>query len=250
MSSAMTDPTLMSRGFTLESLQSLPTLEQLYRWTSQPDQRVVIQDVDWAFYERLVDSIPEGANIHVDYDGKDLEIMSLSPYHDDVKRSLGRFVELTTEELEIPCRGLGQTTWKRPEVRRGLEADECYYFETEKIAAVAAAWARRSKNVADYPNPDLGIEVDISPSRIDRAGIYATLKIGELWRFDGESEQVIIERLREDGLYYPVEASGLLPIRAEEVRRWIIDEDSSDQSAWARRLRAWARVELAPRLQR
>ena len=237
MSSATTDPTLTSRGFTLESPQFLPALEQLYRWTSEPDQRVVIQDVDWAFYEQLVDSIPEGANIHVDYDGKDLEIMSLSPYHDGEKKLFGQLVEAVAQELEIPYQGFGQTTWKRPQVGRGLEADECYYFEPEKIRAAAAARARRSKNVADYPNPDLGIEVDISPSRIDRPGIYAALLVAELWRFEGESERVIIERLHEDGSYYPVEASGLLPIRAEEVRRWIVEEDSSDQSAWARRLR-------------
>ena len=80
------------------------------------------------FYERLVDSIPEGANIHVDFDGKDVEILSQSPLHDGVKKRLARFVELTAEELEIPCTGLGQTTWKWSEVARGLECDECYYF--------------------------------------------------------------------------------------------------------------------------
>ena len=87
--------------------RSVPSLEQLHEMTSQPDERIVIRDVDWAFYEQLVDSIPEGVNIHVDYDGKDLEIMSLSPLHDGVKKRLGRFVELTAEELEIPCTGSG-----------------------------------------------------------------------------------------------------------------------------------------------
>jgi hypothetical protein len=29
--------------------------------TSVPEERVVIRDVDWAFYERLVDSIPPGS---------------------------------------------------------------------------------------------------------------------------------------------------------------------------------------------
>ena len=96
---------------------------------------------------------------------------------------------------------------------------------------------RRSRSVADYPNPDLGIEVDISPSRIDRPRIDAALQVTEVWRYEGETEQVVIERLGEDGSYYAVEASTLLPIRVEEVRRWVIDEDSSDQSAWARRLR-------------
>jgi len=39
-----------------------------------------------------------------------------------------------------------------------------------------------------------------------------------------------------------------LPVRAEEIRRWVVDEDSGDHSDWARRLRAWVRAELAPRL--
>jgi len=115
---------------------------------------------------------------------------------------------------------------------------------------VTHAKSRRSQKIADYPNPDLGIEVDISPSKIDRQGIYAALQVAEIWRFDGESEQVIIERLGEDGSYQSVEGSAFLPILAKEVRRWVVEEDSSDESAWARRLRAWARAELAPRLPR
>ena len=35
-----------------------------------------------------------------------------------------------------------------------------------------------------------------------------------------------------------VETSGFLPVQAEDVRRWVMDEDSSDETAWARRLRA------------
>jgi len=210
----------------------------------------VIRGVDWKFYEQLVESIPEGVNIHVDYDGTDVEIMSLSLLHDDAKGLLDRVVEIVAEECEIPFKSAGQTTWKRPEVARGLEADECYFFRVDKLTAVAQAKARRSKNIADYPNPDLAIEVDISPPKIDRPGIHAALRIAEVWRFEGEGEQVVIERLGEDGSYYPVEASGFLPIRAEEVRRWVVDEDSRDESAWARGLRAWVRVELLPRLRR
>ena len=243
-SSAVPSPTLV----TTPGL--VPSLEDLYQMTSEPDERVVIRSVDWAFYEQLVDSIPEGANIHVDYDGKDVEIVSPSPLHDGVKTLLGRFVELTAEELEIPCTGLGQTTWKRPEVTRGLEADESYYFVAEKLATVAEAMTRRSGEVAEYPNPDLAIEVDLSPSRIDRTGIYAALRVAEVWRFDGERKWIVIERVSEDGTYQTVDMSEFLPVRSEEVARWVLEEDRRAGSAWGRRLRAWARAELAPRLPR
>jgi Uma2 family endonuclease len=249
MSSATTHSESLASKPLPELPQHVPTLDQLYQMTSVPDQRIVIRGVDWRFYEQLVDSIPEGAKIRVDYDGKDLELMSLSQLHDGVKKRIGRFVELTAEELGIPCTGMGQATWKRPEVGRSLESDECYYFAHEKIATAADAMQRMSMDGADYPNPDLGIEVDLTASKIDRPGIYAALKVAEVWRFDGERRQIIIERLAEDGTYHPVEGSALLPVRAEEVRRWVLAEDASDGSAWARRFRAWVRAELVARLE-
>jgi hypothetical protein len=51
-------------------------------------------------------------------------------------------------------------------------------------------------------------------------------------------------------LYHSVDGSAFLPVRAEEVAQWVLREDSRDGSLWARRLRAWVRSELAPRLSR
>ena len=218
----------------------VPSLDEVYRLTEIPDRRVVYRGVDWTFYEKLVDSIPEGSNIHVDYDGRDLEIMGKSRPHETFRRMLGRFVETVAEALDIPYRDAGETTWKRPEIARGLEADDCYYFLPEKIAQDDDASQRGSMNIADYPNPDLAFEVDISPPQVDRAGIYAALRVTEIWRLEGD--RVIIERLTPEGTYEPVEASGLLPVRAEEIRRWILEEDLRDRSAWLRRLRAWIRM--------
>ncbi len=175
---------------------------------------------------------------------------SLSQLHDGIKKRLGRFVELTAEEFEIPCTGLGQATWKRPEVTRGLESDECYYFAPEKLVAAVEAMMRMSMDGAAYPNPDLAIEVDVSPSKIDRPAIYAALRVAEVWRFDGERKWIVIERLSEDGIYQTVDMSEFMPVRSEEVARWVLEEDRRAGSAWGRRLRAWARAELALRLPR
>jgi len=218
--------------------------------TSEPDHRVVIPNVDWAYYEQLVDSMPEWCHLHVDYDGVNLEVMCLGPFHHHLKGLMGRIVSSIAEVGEIPLRSLGQTTWKRAQVVRGLQADDTFFFRAEKLDMVADALARWSMNIADYPNPDLGLEVDISPSKIDRPGIYAALQVAEIWRFDGEREQIIIERLGAEGSYHPVESSAFLPVLAEEVRRWVVEEDTHtrDESAWARRLRAWAQAELVPRL--
>jgi hypothetical protein len=124
-----------------------------------------------------------------------------------------------------------------------VEADDCFFFRDEKLATIAAADARKSKDLSDYPNPDVAIEVDESPPKIDRPGIYAAFQVGEVWRF--EDETVLIDRLGEDGRYHKASASQFLPVTVEDIRRWVVDEARSDESAWARRLRAWARAELA-----
>ncbi len=211
----------------------VPSLAEIYQLTDITDRRVVFRGVDWAFYEEFVDSIPERTNIHVAYDGRDLEVMAIGPDHEDLKYSLGQFVSLVAAQFGIPCKGLGQTTWKRPQLYRGLEADQCFYFRAEKVAAMVHL--RRSKDIAAYPNPDLAIEVNISRPEVDRPGIYAALEVTEIWRSDGEN--IIIERLTSNGTYEPVETSGFLPVRAEEIRRWVLEEDTSDDTAWIGRLR-------------
>jgi Uma2 family endonuclease len=221
----------------------VPSLDEVYRLTEIPDRRVVYRNVDWAFYEKLVDSIPESSSIHVDYDGKDLEIMGKGQKHERTNRRLGQFVDIVTSELGIRRNGLGELTWKRPEVSRGIESDHSYYFVPEKLAADTAAQERGSEDIADYPNPDLAIEVDISAPQVDRAGIYAALRVAEVWRFDGR--QVVIEQLTPEGTYQAVESSRFLPVRVEEVQHWVVERRATDELAWEAELRAEIRKNKA-----
>jgi Uma2 family endonuclease len=209
------------------------------------NERFEVRDATWELYDRLTDALIEGAGIKVAFDGKDIEIMVLGPIHERVKELIGLFLNLVLLELEIDFEGLGSTTWKRPDINRGLEADLCFLFNADKLEAHAEAVARKSNNVADYPNPDLAIEIAISPSKIDRSGIYTALKVPEIWRF--ENDTISIERLRDDGTYALVESSIFLHIRRDEVVRWLIEEDSRNKGTWARRLRDWVRIELKPR---
>src|SRR5262249_31405546 len=125
------------------------------------EQRIVIRNVGWEVYDLLSDAIGERQHVYLAYDGKDLEIMTKGRVHEVYREFFGRLVNALTFELRIRCSGLGETTWKRPEIMRGLESDLGYYFTAKKLAADAKALARKSNNVADYPNPDLAIEIDI-----------------------------------------------------------------------------------------
>ena len=210
------------------------------------ERRILLRGLSWDLYDRLSNEIGERQHIRLAFDGRDLEIMSPGYMHEDFRELLSRLVNAVTMELDIRSRSAGQTTWKRPELERGLESDQCYHFTPEKLAIVDEARARKSNAIADYPNPDLAIEVDIPPPELDRASIYAALQVAEVWRFHGES--LAIMHLQPDGRYTAVEASRFLPIRADEILRWICHEDSADIADWERRLRAWIGDELVPRI--
>jgi hypothetical protein len=63
----------------------------------------------------------------------------------------------------------------------------------------------------------LAIEVDISPSEVDRPGIYAALRVAAVWRFD--TTGLTVDRLSEDGTSVEVEASGFLDQKTSAVVR-------------------------------
>jgi Uma2 family endonuclease len=208
-----------------------------------PDKRIVIIDVSWNDYERLVEQIGESRSCRVAFDGKDIEMMTLGPFHERQKSLLDLFIMIVAGELKVERQPMGSTTWKRKKLKRAIESDLCYYFDPAKLAAAAAA--AHSDDVELYPNPDLAVEVDISPPRIDRPGIYAALQVPEFWRV--RDKAVSIEQLGPEGTYAPVPRSRFLPVRAADVTRWIFSEDSSSLVAWEERLRQWVRNELDPK---
>ena len=168
------------------------------------ETRILVPGVSYQVYESWMRFLPENTPVRMAYDGKSMELMVKGRMHDNFRELLGEIVRAVTQELVIPMSSNGETTWIRPGIERGLEADQSYYFLPEKIAAARAAMKRGSNDIADYPNPNLAIEVDISPSQVDRPEIYAKLQVTEVWRFDGQS--LTIEKLDDHGRYREVDA--------------------------------------------
>jgi Uma2 family endonuclease len=144
-------------------------------------QRVVLHNVRWSTYESLLRDIQPGRALRLFFDRGTLEILMTSPLHERVKKLLARFLEALTLELGIDIASLGQTTWKREDLQRGFEPDECYYIQSEILVR-----GRDDIQLEHDPPPDLVIEVDISTSSIDKHALYAAFGIAEAWRFDGE----------------------------------------------------------------
>ena len=156
------------------------------------ETRIGFAGVGFDVYERLIRATPARTAVRMAYDGRNLEIMVTGPVHDDYGWFLDRFINVVARVVGVRRRALGKTTWIRPEIERGIEADQCYVFDPAKVSAVSELLARKENDVALYPNPDLAVEVDISRPQADRPAIYAALEVPELWTFD--SERVTIAR--------------------------------------------------------
>lgn len=204
------------------------------------EQRFMLRNVDWSSYRSFADALGE-SHVRLTYDRGNLELMTLSHGHERLSSLLGRFIEVLTEELDMPCQSGGSTTLNREDVERGLEPDRCYYLEHE--AAV------RDKDQIDLtidPPPDLAIEVDISRSSLSRMDIYAALRVPEVWRFDGESLRVY--RLSEEGRYHQSAHSPHFPfLPLAEVQPFLLRRNTMDETSLVKAFRQWVRELLRSR---
>lgn len=105
------------------------------------DRRIIIRGVGWHVYDVLSEAIGERQHVRLAFDGEDLEIMTVGYPHERYKEMLGKIVAAVTRAKKIPRKTAGEATWKRPEIGRGLQADECYYFLPEKLVV---AYGRRT----------------------------------------------------------------------------------------------------------
>jgi hypothetical protein len=124
-------------------------------------------------------------------------------------------------------------------------ADLSYCFDPAKVAVCRAAHASGSNDPADFPIPDLAVEINISRPKIDRPGIYSKLRAPEVWRFSGDA--VSIEQLDADGKNVAADSSRFLYLRADEVTQWLREGNSTQRPTWKRGIREWARTVLRPR---
>ena len=193
-------------------------------------------DFDWSTYESLRQA-SEQNRVFLSYDRGELEIMSPSPHHEWYAFELGQFVVTISREMGLPIRPGQMMTLRRPDLVRGIEADQCFWIAHER--------EMRTKMQIDFtvdPPPDLFIEVEISRSLVDRLAICAALGIPEVWRFDGTALTVLelgddqTYRERSHSRWFPaIDLPGMLPFlepsddrdyhqRSEAFREWVVGQ--------------------------
>ncbi|MGB7056597.1 MAG: Uma2 family endonuclease, partial [Geitlerinemataceae cyanobacterium] len=204
---------------------------------ASPPNITILQGIHWNTYQNLVRDLESQPGTRLTYDRGTLEIMKPLPPHETFKKLLGRFIEVTTEELEIEIRSLGSTTWSREDLQRGLEPDECYYIQNEFVV--------RGKDEIDLtiePPPDLAIEVDSTSSSMNRMGIYAALGVPEVWRFDREILTILS---LVEGEYQLCQVSLALPMFNDAVLMNFLElSQTMGETSLIRHVRQWVREQF------
>lgn len=106
---------------------------------------MLLRHISWQSYESLRDDLGEDG-VHLTYDGGLLEIEVPSIRHEQLKKAVGRLVEMLLEVAKQDYEPFGSTTWSREALLKGIEADECHYIQN-----VAAVRGRDSLVVGDDP---------------------------------------------------------------------------------------------------
>jgi Uma2 family endonuclease len=214
-----------------EAMSQAPPSRQAAQRTS-----IRLSAVDWDTYTQLLRAFAERPGIRLTYDRGELEIMSPLLEHDWDDRLLGRLVVALTEELGLPIQCGGSVTMRRRRRRRGLEADETYW-----IANASRMAGRRRLNLRTDPPPDLAIEVDVTNSSLDRMSIYASLRVPEVWRLDGDT--LTFHALDQQGQYQPVTNSLSFPqVTPADLLVFLQQgRTTGDQNAIVREFRVWVR---------
>lgn len=132
--------------------------------TPNADSIIVLHDVTWEDYERLLEIRGDKSAPRINYLEGELEIMSPSKDHEQIKSFIGRLLEAWCIDRGIEVTPFGSWTLKEQKQDRGAEADECYIFGTEP-----------------RERPHLAIEVEWTRGSIDKLRIYEKLGVDEVW---------------------------------------------------------------------
>ena len=202
---------------------------------ASPDERVLLHDVSWDEYTRLLRAFAGRRSVRLTYDRGVLEIMTPLFRHDNSTRFLGRVVVTLTEELHLPIASGGSTTLRQRRRRRGLEPDECFWIANEPRVR-----GRQRLNLRTDPPPDLAIEVDVTRSSLDRMGIYAGLRVPEVWRLDVAG--LTFHMLQAGSIYAASVTSGSFPmVTAADITGFLALLGLDEENAILRQFRAWTR---------
>lgn len=168
----------------------------------------VFPRINWEQFEAIERSFESVPGVKFCYLDGALEIMAISPEHEDFKSTIRRLIEAYMEEANIRFYSRGGPSLGNKEIAARSEPDESYNLGSRK------------------PYPDLIVEVVVTSGGVDKLEGYRRMGVAEAWFWeDGVLE---INRLRETG-YERLSNSELLPdLPLDLFCRYIIYHDQYD----------------------
>lgn len=201
---------------------------------SPPEERVLLHDVSWETYERLLAGQENRSTPRFAYDRGVLEIMSPSAEHEEVNNLIRQLIYVLAEEMDLDIRDFGSTTFKRADLSRGFEPDSCFYIQS--VGRISAA---ADLDLSIHPPPDLVVEVDISSPSLNKLPLYAEIGVPEVWVYNSKGFTIYL--LQEENYVEHEDSSALPRITATALANFLADARTKKRSQWLRTVRAWAR---------
>ncbi len=205
------------------------------------EQKVIIENVSWQTYERLLADLADRSAPRLTYDCGVLEIMSPTPRHEELNRNLALIVTILAAALGLDVRNLGSTTFRREDLGRGFEPDSCFYIEHE-----AAVRGKAKIDLSQDPPPDLVIAIDITSGSLDKFPLYGQVGVPEIWRYDGH--RLTIFHLLNDEYQASESSRAFRGITAADLAHLLQESLNQPSTQWIRSLQDWANRQKSDRI--
>jgi Uma2 family endonuclease len=161
-------------------LASKPPRQRQPRVELNDVQHFVLDGVTWDLYEHFLKQ-PGATHIRTTYDNGTIEMMAPLAEHEVPRSFIAWMIKTLASLAGMPFKSLGSSTFRRRDKEKGLEPDDCYFFQSRSKMRGVKRWDARR-----HPPPELAVEVDIFSRSIAREPIYAALGVPEFWRYDGK----------------------------------------------------------------
>lgn len=199
------------------------------------EQRVLLSNISWQTYRRLLADLAEQSHIRMWYDQGELEIISPQFNHEFYKSSISDLGRTISLELGVEIANAGSLTLKLKKKQRGAEPDVCFYIKHEALVR-----GKKRVDLRKDPPPEIVFEVDITSSSIDKFDIYAGFAVLEFWRYEGG--RVAIYWLHEGGYRTATHSLAFSWLTGEKITEYLDRCVEIGQSAALREFRDWLRT--------
>jgi Uma2 family endonuclease len=207
--------------------------------TVASDECVVLHNVAWETYERLLADDEERRVPRMTYDQGVLQLVSPSRSHERDAATIIRVVDIVTAVLGVPIESVGSTTYRRADLHRGFEPDASFYIQNEERVR-----HRREVDLSIDPPPDLVLEMEMSRSALNKLPLFASMGIPEVWRCDGQRITILV---LDQGHYRPSPSSHAMPaLTGDVLTGFLTDSRTMLSPDWFQAVSDWARAQRQP----